>query len=165
MTADPRTPGTALRRCPSEEHPHDRRLRALDRLHGPDGPNASPSSRGRAELDAVLDELERRRCAGGPLVLRDDGVPDRLEADGWIGGVLPYLPEDPPGEGSLEPSLDHVLGRMGIRTVEDLRAMRRLVAVHAALAALRWAAAPPSDAPSAAADLLLEIDDPSQAWT
>lgn len=165
MSESQSTPGTALRRCPSDEHRHDGHLLALDHLHGPEGSQVSPSCRGRAELDAVLSELERRRCAGGPLVVRADGVADRLEADEWIGGVLAYLPEDPEGDGSPEPSLDEVLARMGVSTVEDLRSLRRLVAVHAALAALRWAAAPASHALSASADLMQEIDDPSQAWT
>lgn len=78
-----------------------------------------------------------------------DGHIDRLESDGWIGGALAALPED--DDGILPaPTFDEVLGAMGVATVEDLRSFRRLVALHAALAAIRWATADPVRAGSAA---------------
>jgi hypothetical protein len=109
-------------------------------------------------------ELERRRCAGGPLVIvTDTGEPDRLASDEFIGFALAGLPEHDPADGPA-PSLHEVLADMGIRTVDDLRSFRRLVAVHAALKALHWAAVPPADVPSAADALLVEIDDPAGRW-
>lgn len=157
-------PDTALRRCPSDEHGHDEPLVHLDVLHEAQGLPPGTSARGQKETDEMLRELERRRCAGGPLVVvSDTGELDRRASDEFIAWALDGLPEDDPADGPA-PSLAEVLSEMGIRTVDDLRSFRRLVAVHAALKALHWAAVPPSDVPSAADALLLEIDDPTRAW-
>jgi hypothetical protein len=163
-TPPPALPAAAMRRCPSDDHGHDEPLIHLDVLHEAQGLPPGTSARGQQETDDMLRELERRRCAGGPLVtVTDTGELDRLASDEFIGFALAGLPEHDPDDGPA-PSLHEVLAGMGIRTVDDLRSFRRLVAVHAALRALHWAAVPPADVPSAADALLVEIDDPARGW-
>lgn len=48
--------------------------------------------------------------------------------------------------------------------VENLRALRRLVAAHAVLSAVDWAAALAERGASSAAALLREVDEPGVAW-
>jgi hypothetical protein len=123
----------------------------------------SPGSRrGRDEVVAVVDALERRRCAAGPAIVAPDGAIRRDDSDAWIGTALAGLPEHTDLD---DPPLSAVLGRMGLSDAGTVRPFQRLVAVHAALAALRWTAAPPSHAASSYANLLIELDDPSAAWT
>lgn len=132
----------------------------------PDTVPPAGSRRTREELAAVAEAVERRRCAGGPLVLRADGVLDRLASDEWIGTALAELAAHARTAGNHRAgALAGALDAMEIRSVDDLHSFRRLVAVHAALAAVEWTAAPPSHAVSAFDGLLTEIDDPSSGWT
>lgn len=154
---------TTWRRCPSDKHGHGDDPGCL-RLEDAVAELAPPCPRTAADVAALREELRRRVCGGGPLVAREDGVLDRLASDEFIGEALASLPEDDADGGSAAPALRDVLTDMGIRHLEDLRSFRRLVAVHAAQAALSWATATPERAASAAAALLQEIDDPSEGW-
>jgi hypothetical protein len=153
-----------MRRCPGDSEAHavalaraDRAAAETDAAAGRE-PGPARVCRSRQELVDVLDELSRRRCGGGPLVQTRSGW-DRQDPDDFVGGALVELPEQPDGRG-----LPQVLADMGIRTVDDLRSFRRLVAIDAALAACAWAAAPPERAAAAAARLMTEVDDPTSAW-
>ena len=129
---------TTLRRCPSTDHRHDETAAPL------------PAQPPPTEITRMASELDRRRC-GGPLTA--DGT-DRLATNDWFSSALSKLPEV-----EDDRSLSQVLDDMGIQTVEDLRAFRRLVAVEAAAQALAWASATTRHGRAVTADSVLrEVD-------
>ena len=131
---------TTLRRCGSAEHQHD----------AAGAPVGAPRST--PEVRWLAAELDRRRC-GGPLT--PDGT-DRWATDDWLGVAQAGLPET-----EHDRALAQVLADMEIRTVEDLSAFRRLVAVEAAALTLAWATGTPRRGRSVHAEhVLAEIDDP-----
>lgn len=132
---------TTLRRCGSDEHRHDDASGAAG--------DAPPSP---SQVSWLAAELDRRRC-GGPLT--PDGT-DRWATDDWLGAAQAGLPES-----QHDRTLPEVLAEMQIRTVEDLSAFRRLVAVEAAALALAWATGTTRRGRTVhARHVLAEIDDP-----
>jgi hypothetical protein len=149
-------------RCPGAR-PHDEAMAFVDYLHRGTGDSPGWTGRGRAETARLLDELERRWCAGGPLRVGANGRARREYADCFMSEALLGLPGEQ-DDSSAPPGFPAVLEAMGIDSVEALRAFLRLVAVRAAMEAVQWAAAPEARAEIAAAAVLSEIDDPGRAW-
>lgn len=93
--------------------------------------------------DLPFDPRVLRRC---PSNAHGHDRHARAVADGPV--------EGPDDRGARGPTFEEVLGAMGVATVEDLRSFLRLVALHAAIAAIGWASADPVRAESAAQALL-----------
>lgn len=146
-----------LRRCPNRR-PHLDGMDDVDWLHRSGGDDPGWTGRGRAETARLLEELDRRRCAGGPLFVRPDGQLGRADPDDFLDQALVGLGEDDGEADWAGLSLPQALRAMEVDSVESLRSFRRLVAVRAAVAAVRWGCVPQARADAALQDVLDEVD-------
>lgn len=149
-----------LIRCPNARN-HLDVMEHVDYLHRSSGDNDDSgwTARGRAQTARLLDELDRRRWAGGPLFLRPDGRLGRADPDDFLEQALAAMPPD--DQDVPDPPLADVLHSMGIDNAEAVRAFRRLIAVQAATTAVRWASVPAVHAGAVAQELLTDLDSPS----